>query len=449
MHPGPASAGNPAHGQKDNSEEEQYAPGLTPVKSNTGHHDQASKRVPSRQAEAQFLQTIEQKDAEIRNLQVRYTQTVQQYETQVEHIHTEAIKQKDVCIVQLRQDNTDLEKSLTELSGECSRLRSVALTAQEGALKAMKKGGWAAKEDRVVRDELGILQDRLRSWAKKYSRTTLDSDFESVSARQKVQVVKELNGYCVQTNWHALLEQMPISSNKVPSVFIQALLAKDIFQHIIADPFFAFPDAIDDPELPNWAEMRCLYRTMIQCKPPVLNGKRRLPLTNDFIVNNAEAQLWRSQTIRLLSTSRTNSSDKGSSMPHRLRRMASSFVEDFINGPAQIFLPEPENQAGVTRRSDDLHSLYHQAAELALSLWAQRTSIACYGQQHLHEFNSSSPFMTAHRLQHLDEDDTRLDGRKILMCIQPAVLAFGNEDGEDYDKSKVWAKAVVLLEGDA
>jgi hypothetical protein len=54
--------------------------------------------------------------------------------------------------------------------------------------------------------------------------------------------------------------------------------------------------------------------------------------------------------------------------------------------------------------------------------------------------------MSAHRLQQLDEDDERLDGNRILACIQPAVLAFGNESGENYDTSKLWANAVVLVE---
>ena len=52
----------------------------------------------------------------------------------------------------------------------------------------------------------------------------------------------------------------------------------------------------------------------------------------------------------------------------RLQRMTSSYAKNFINGPAQIFLRGPEGQTGVIKRIDDLHSLYHQAGELALSL---------------------------------------------------------------------------------
>ena len=152
--------------------------------------------------------------------------------------------------------------------------------------------------------------------------------------------------------------------------------------------------------------------------------------------------------IRVLSKSPSNS-DEGLFMPGRLQRTASFHAEKFINGPAWIFLRGPESQTGVTKRTDDLRSLYHQAGELALSLWAQRTVTVSHGQEHLQKFDSSSPLMTAHRIHHLDEDDKRLDNRKIILCIQPAVIAFGNGNGEAFDESKVWAEAVVLVEDDA
>lgn len=60
-------------------------------------------------------------------------------------------------------------------------------------------------------------------------------------------------------------------------------------------------------------------------------------------------------------------------------------------------------------------------------------------------FGKDEPGMTAHRLHRLDEEDDRLDGREIVAIIQLAVFARGNEDAENYDKWKVWAKAVVLV----
>lgn len=202
-------------------------------------------------------------------MQAKHAQTVQHFDTHLKNMQatcTEDIQQRNAYIVQLEQDNINFQRSLKGLDGECRKLQYIALTAQEGALRAMEQGGWAAKEDRVVRHELAKLQDGLRSWARKYSRAAVSSDLESVSALEKDKVVEELKGYCVQTNWCSLLERMPISSNKVFPLLVQALLAKDIFQTIFADPFFAFPETIDDPELPNRAEMRLLHQTMTQCK---------------------------------------------------------------------------------------------------------------------------------------------------------------------------------------
>lgn len=67
-------------------------------------------------------------------------------------------------------------------------------------------------------------------------------------------------------------------------------------------------------------------------------------------------------------------------------------------------------------------------------------------QRKLPEFHVSNPQMSAHRLHQLDEDDTQLDGKPILLFVQPAVLAYGNEDAENYDCSKVWARATVIID---
>lgn len=145
---------------------------------------------------------------------------------------------KDACNGQLRQDNTNLKRHIIKLRGECSRLQSVALTAQEGAPWEMENSGRAAKEDRVVWEDLAKLQDGLRSWARNYSNATVGSSLDCVSARQKNRVVKGLKRI-LHANCNSVTELMLISLNKVPPVIVQMLLAKDVFQSILADSFFA------------------------------------------------------------------------------------------------------------------------------------------------------------------------------------------------------------------
>lgn len=63
----------------------------------------------------------------------------------------------------------------------------------------------------------------------------------------------------------------------------------------------------------------------------------------------------------------------------------------------------------------------------------------------LGQFNVDLPTMIAHRLQKLDDDDHQLDGHEILAVIQPALVVFGDENGENYEHHKIWSKAIVLV----
>ncbi|KAK2743026.1 hypothetical protein FQN57_004982 [Myotisia sp. PD_48] len=62
------------------------------------------------------------------------------------------------------------------------------------------------------------------------------------------------------------------------------------------------------------------------------------------------------------------------------------------------------------------------------------------------EFTEGSDLMSAHRLHKLDVDDKRLDGSKVLVAIQPAIVALGTNDGEMYDKPRTWLKAIVIVD---
>jgi hypothetical protein len=53
--------------------------------------------------------------------------------------------------------------------------------------------------------------------------------------------------------------------------------------------------------------------------------------------------------------------------------------------------------------------------------------------------------MEAHRVLHLDDDDSRHDGARVRMVVQPGFFSLTKEDGKQEDQEKVWAKAVVML----
>lgn len=72
--------------------------------------------------------------------------------------------------------------------------------------------------------------------------------------------------------------------------------------------------------------------------------------------------------------------------------------------------------------------------------------MACRNRQHLPVFHVANPAMSAHRLHQLDEDDPKLDNKKTLLVVQPAIIAFGSENAEYYDRSKIWAPAIVVVD---
>lgn len=100
----------------------------------------------------------------------------------------------------------------------------------------------------------------------------------------------------------------------------------------------------------------------------------------------------------------------------------------------------------TARREEQLLAIIRSAGELSSSLWKQKVYIEPRSTSYRGmPFRASSKEMTAHPAQRLEEDDNRMDGCPIQMVVQPAIFAFGNEEGKHYHLSKVWAKAVVWL----
>lgn len=133
-------------------------------------------------------------------------------------------------------------------------------------------------------------------------------------------------------------------------------------------------------------------------------------------------------------------------LAQRVREATSELAVDFLNGPVQALLRAPRSEAELVKRNQELYALYHSAGALALSLWTQRAFMKFHNLQGLRRFRTGNPAMTAHPLQHLSEDDERLDGKRVLLVVQPAVVSYGNEDAQNYDLCKVWTKGVVLVD---
>jgi hypothetical protein len=137
----------------------------------------------------------------------------------------------------------------------------------------------------------------------------------------------------------------------------------------------------------------------------------------------------------------------------RVRKYCDEIAKSFRQGPAKNLLVNrslPSEQSKI--QGKHLREILMNAAEIATALWTQPSYIECLGLQEMQcrqtVFDVASPVMEAHRLSRVDPEDARHNGRKIIAVIQPALLAFDENDplGLDGDGYRVLSRANVLLD---
>jgi hypothetical protein len=364
------------------------------------------------QMEAEHSQLLQESKAAIRHLEnelTRYRTRINQQEVELSH--------RDAVIRELRSN-------LAQIQDKHQKLEDIVVARQENALQSMvANNGYIPKEDQSIRDELSKLTESIRLWAKKNCLNSF-ADFEDVPENEKDMVIHQLTEYCSQQDWNSMMREISIPQNKIPMVLLHALLAKDLFGQIFADPFFAFPKIDGDHTISAAGYFQRIYRIMIQA-------------------DEQKAHTWRSLTLQNLSTTRDPNTE--TFLQEMTKRLVRGLVTRFLTSPAHTLLRKVGNNEAGHQRAQELQLLYKGAAQLALSLWTQRAFMTCQSLRELPPFTVTNPMMRAHRLHLLDEDDTRLDGKRLLLCVQPAILAFGSENAEHYNQHKVWSPAIVVM----
>jgi len=166
-----------------------------------------------------------------------------------------------------------------------------------------------------------------------------------------------------------------------------------------------------------------------------------------------EANIWRSDTLRMFRLMMTSRNDHRTSEDQLIEDCVSGachqMVQDLIEGPMRLLIHQMESPAKEACLHA-LESILREAARLAVLLWSQRPMIQCLWLDALPQerFQVDSHLLQAHPVHKLDDsNDHRLDGHPVRLVVRPAVLRMGTHEGESYSQSRVWAKAVVLLEG--
>ena len=180
--------------------------------------------------------------------------------------HKREIQTKDARIKLLESHLVSLATGITEMDKDRKRLQSQARgsprkPSSDRSSTAPRKT-WATKSTPQVREDLSMLEQRMRSWAIKNSVTDI-SDLDHLDGEDKNIILEELDGFCAETDWNTLIRATPIVLHRMPALLTQALLSKDVFATEFMNPFFAFTED-STGGLPTSRMLKALYSTMLE-----------------------------------------------------------------------------------------------------------------------------------------------------------------------------------------
>jgi len=96
-----------------------------------------------------------------------------------------------------------------------------------------------------------------------------------------------------------------------------------------------------------------------------------------------------------------------------------------------------------------------KAAHLSYRLWTQKTRLSILDTKDLHleredgilRFQNGGELVKHHPYHNveLSADEHALDGRQVVLVTHPAIVAYGDASGEQYEEYKIWKKAEVWM----
>lgn len=150
--------------------------------------------------------------------------------------------------------------------------------------------------------------------------------------------------------------------------------------------------------------------------------------------NPSAAYAWRATTVGVLSS--------GEEAKKALNDVYNETTTEFLRKYACLINP------GITvDEQQQLRDVVVDFGEFALQLWSQKYDVKYQTLKQLEcrSFSVTAEDMEAARAVRLDENDTALDGRPIQAVVQPLIEGYGTPEGKEYDKRKIWSRAVVWI----
>ena len=180
-----------------------------------------------------------------------------------------------------------------------------------------------------------------------------------------------------------------------------------------------------------------------------LKGLLYLPDTD----NPAAAHLWRAQTVAAIDPPSHSMAPidlaRRQEAAKRKEKFYRHLVTRFETSSAHVLFRRDINEENLVERRTQLMEIFKAAGQVFTSLWSQRECLGAWGRETYLKtpFQIDNPEVEPHASHKLDTEDgdKRMDGMPIQLVVEPAIVAWGNKRGENYDHPKIWSRAVVWL----
>ncbi|EAW24045.1 uncharacterized protein NFIA_036170 [Aspergillus fischeri NRRL 181] len=305
--------------------------------------------------------------------------------------------------------------------------------------------------DAVIEKSCERVKRELLFWTTDYAIGDVKTVDARLSASEKQSIIAALDGYCKQEDWESLMKRFPANIQKsVLQVFAQALWNKHLFEDVFMKPFLYF-DFYEQEEMTSTAG-----------KPDTSLPTKLQNMYHMFrTVDEGQAEVWRSDTVRLANSivplneeaklgSQTSIVGPGALVlgerSKQARRSAvERLVSNILDGPMRLMLRKLSSPKEADRRSEIMIDIYCRIAELATTCWADRSLWEIRGLDKVDHFHWHLETLYLHHFHFVEANDPRVDGKAVLVVIQPLLYRRGGLDLQ-FDIDRMVGKGVVIVE---
>ncbi|GIJ85583.1 hypothetical protein Asppvi_004442 [Aspergillus pseudoviridinutans] len=359
----------------------------------------------------------------------------------------------------------DLAQQIKNLQTENQRLQKMYSEIEMSMQKKAAQTGWSDVTDRKVQKFCNRLHSKLYMWSLDYAIEDVNTVEPKLLACAKQNIITSLDGFCKQEDWESLMKRFPARIQEgILQVFAHTLWTKHLFEDVFMKPFLYF-DFYEQEEMTSTAgEPDTSLPTKLQNMYQMFRT-----------VDEAQAQAWRSDTVRLAnSIVPLNENDPdtlsmaeaaellgmplktpivgpeayllGERSKQARRSAVERLVSSILDGPMRLMLRELLSPEEADRRNQVIIDIYCSTAQLAARCWADRSLWEIRGLDKVGgTFHWQTETLKPHNF-HIAED--RLNGKAVLVVIQPPLYRWGDVTLQ-YHLDSMVAQGTVIVEDPA